>query len=127
MNLAAAHAWAAQALTQEGVGEEITYRRGVLEATFYAFVDSTMLRTGDGQGGTLIERTDAEFVFPVGSLSLGGSATDPRTGDEIDRTIRGKVKTYRVMPVAGEQAWFYDDETEAKFRVRTKLVSSTDA
>lgn len=120
-------AWLAGQL-KASAGRTVTYCRGAGTVSLTATVGRTLMRLADGQGGTFVEWTDRDYLFPAADLILSGSLTEPARGDQIrDTDEAGNVVVYEVLAPGGEPPWRYSDPQGVMLRVHTKLVGVEEA
>lgn len=82
-----------------------------------------LLRLGDAGGGTRVEWTDADLVFPAADLVLGGLLVEPRRGDEVRIAgDDGRDDLYEVRGPDGEPPWRYSDPHRLMIRVHLKHI-----
>lgn len=106
-------------------GNTLTYTRTghtVLTLTNIAWEGRTVFAT-NVEGGARIEFGDRDYLIPVESLVLTGTAVEPAIGDRITETIDGTATIFEVMlPDTGEPAWRYSGPDRNVWRIHTKEV-----
>ena len=108
---------------QASASRSVRYRRNGQEVTIRATPGRQLLRVGDGLGGSRVEWTDLDLIFPAADLVLGGATVEPRRGDEV-RIARddGKDDVYEVRGPDGEPPWRYSDPGHTTLRVHLTLI-----
>ena len=117
---------AAAKATKAIFGSTVTYSRGSGSVTLTARAASTRATVADEQGfefGTVIR----DWIIDVADLVIATVAITPRRGDTIAVTAAGKIYTYEVLPVGGEETHRFTDSSSNRWRIHTKLKSSEDA
>ena len=94
----------------------LRYRRGTEERRVRATIGRTVFRLDLGHGIT--ERIEArDYIITARKLRAFG---DPKPGDQIIETKRGKRYTAEVMAPGGEPAWRWADADRRAYRIHTK-------
>jgi hypothetical protein len=70
--------------------------------------------------GVITHAQERDYLIAADDLVLGGAATLPERGDQIDETIDGATVTFEVLPLAGEAHWRYSDPFRTLLRVHTR-------
>ena len=101
----------------------VRYCRNGQEVALSVTLGKQLLRVADGFGGTRVEWTDADVIFPAADLALGGVTVEPRRGDEV-RIARddGKDDVYEVRGPDGEPPWRYSDPHHQMIRAHLVKV-----
>jgi hypothetical protein len=123
--LSAGAAWLAGQLKQNA-SVEARYSRGPDSVVLRAALGSSLLKLDDGEGGTRIERTDADFIVAAADLVLGGATATPERGDRISYAdpAGGGTLQFDVLPYADEPVWRYSDPGRTIVRVHAKQAET---
>lgn len=113
----------------ESDGEIVAYSR---PAVFSPASITAVIGTPDVQidGSTnLPARTESDrvdFLFrAVDMIAALGLTVVPQRGDRIDRTIGGKLQSYKVFADETNPAWEYGDPDKITVRVHARLAEVT--
>jgi hypothetical protein len=121
--LDAGMAWLAKKLERHAA-KAVEYRRGAASVEVYATIGQTLLKLGDGYGGTRMEWTDRDYLIPAAKLVLGGVQVEPQMGDTVRETMGDEVFVYEVLAPAGEPAWRWSDPHRRMLRVHAKHIGT---
>lgn len=124
--LAVGQAWLTEKL-KTYAGESVLYKRGDDNVAITAVLGRSQGEVVDGDGSAQLKWTDADFLLAAADLVLIGERTTPRAGDQVLRTMAGKVYTFEVGALPGLDVWNWADEHRTRMRVRTKQVKVEDA
>lgn len=113
--------WLADVFAEHGA-QSITYSRGAASITIPATVGQVLLLVADRAGNVKVQRTDRDFIVRTADLDFGHGRVDPARGDRITLALKGRTKTYEVLPY-GDEPCFRDEPGEASVRVHTKYLS----
>ncbi len=117
-------AWLSAQL-QANAATTITYRRGSQSVRIQATMGAQLLKVTDLAGNAMVERPDADFIFPAANLDFGAGPVAPAEGDLVEKTYGSITRQFKVMPVGGsEPAWRYCDPYQINVRVHTKFVGN---
>lgn len=99
-------------------GVAITYTRGAHSTSISRAVPGSS--THDlTQDGMVIERIHSrDFILLASELKINSVETLPQRGDQITEGSR----VFKVLSLAGEAAWKYQDQTQKTIRIHTKEV-----
>ena len=98
----------------------VIYRRGVQQVTVSATLGRKDFET-DSHEGRLYWRAN-DFLIRAADLVLGGLATLPERGDQIDVDFGGTTATFEVLAQDGIPPWEYSDPFQHVLRIHTKKV-----
>lgn len=106
------------------LSQPVVYRRGSVAVALCATVGQKLLKLNDGEGGVVMEWTDADFLIPTADLldsEIGGT---PQRGDTVKQLRNGVYHTYEVLAPGGEPPWRYSDPYQYMLRIHAKLVKT---
>lgn len=103
--------------------ETVVYRRGasVVTGGIAATIGETRYELSNEAGGA-IALDSCDFIVQAADLVISSVQTEPRKGDQIDRTVGGQTLTYEVMTLDNDQHFAYCDRGKTRIRVRAKKV-----
>lgn len=104
-------------------GVEVTYTRGAQSEIITVWIGNTLFaRTLDEPGASVIWG-DRDYLIPVASLVIGGTATTPQKGDRITETIDGVPVVFELQTPTGEPSWRHSDQDRTRYRIHTKKAN----
>ncbi len=121
--LESAQAWLADQL-HEHVAKQVTYRRGIEEATIRATIGRTLLKLDDGYGGVRMVWTDRDYLIRVADLVLGGNRAEPQRGDKVQEIVGTQTLEYEVLAPGQEPPWRWADPHRQMYRIHTKHIAT---
>jgi hypothetical protein len=102
----------------------VTIGRGGSETDVTAVVGRSPVEQQQGDGTfTVYEARD--YLIEVSDYAFSGTAVEPAQGDTIVETINGVDYTFAVMADGGEPPWRYSDQSRVRYRIHTKLRSTS--
>lgn len=104
-------------------GVSVTYTRGAESATITVWTGNTLFARALDEPGASVLWGERDYLIPVASLVIGGTATTPAKGDRITETIGGAAVTFELQTPTGEPAWRYSDADRSRYRIHCKKVS----
>lgn len=113
---------AASDLLSEAFGEEVSLVRSTsTTAGVTAEVTIHTYESGDEDGfRTTFVSTD--FVIAIADYAFASTATTPRTGDRIKRTIDSVEHTYEVLPIPGGRECQWADESGTQWLIHSTHI-----
>jgi len=116
---------AGQAMLNAVAGETVEYRRGKTSVVLTA-IYSDKGYGADVEHDAVQSYQSDDFLIMAADILIGGKVTAPQRGDQIVRTIDGRVETYLVTNPPGRNV--YERSGPAgRYRVHTKLDSKAPA
>lgn len=116
---------------QNLAGESVIYRRGDdLEIEIEKAVPLGGDRPRDTQGSYTLASDELEWGIARAALVDDDNEITPAEFDTIERTIGGRVLTYKVLPDERNhkrQCWKWSDRGQTQYRIFTKLDSNVAA
>jgi len=103
-------------------GQPVTYRDG--EAAVSLIATYGRREAVVESGGVLEQHEQWDFTITAADLVLLGVVTLPRVGAVFEVTVAGQLKTYEVLPLAGQDCFRPCDPYGVQLRVHTKLIPS---
>lgn len=104
-------------------GRTVTYQRPGLSAPVTAWIGTATFTNTLGAAGGRQEWGDRDYLIAVSELAAAGIG-EPAEGDRIVETVGGAQLVFEaVVPMNGEPAWRYSDQTRTIVRVHTKRVA----
>ena len=82
---------------QQFCGVEVTYQRGDDELTDVPAVAEDIEYAIAGDDGREVKKRFRDYVIKAGDLTLSGNLFEPRSGDVIQETIGGTVRTFEAV------------------------------
>lgn len=114
--MSTALAWAAEQRKAHAAETGVIRREGVETADVAMTIGKTMADV-EGDRGVTVRTNISDILITAADYKFGGSAVEPRRGDEIDYG----GKTYRAMPIAGGEVWRYcENVNRTSLRIHTK-------
>ena len=101
----------------------ILYARGGTFVGIQATPDHTTFDIDDGTG-VIVQDVSRDFIVLAADLALDGKNIEPRRGDRITETIRGRVFVYEVTAPGKDQPWRWSDQFGTAYRIHTKRIQS---
>jgi len=103
----------------------VTYSRGGDSVSLSTTVGKTEFEQTD-EYGVMMRIEARDFLMLASDLILGGTETEPRSGDRITETdaASGKTFVYEVLSLPGQPPFRYSGAGHNTLRVHTKLVES---
>ncbi len=107
-------------MLQEHASQPVVYQRGSQSVAVRATIGRTDwdTQTREGYSEHFVSR---DYMIPVASLVIDGSAIEPEKGDRIVETVGGQVKTYEVLGQSGVPPAELD-RYRLQWRVHTKEI-----
>ena len=121
--LQSGQAWLADQLN-EHVATQVTYRRGIEEATVRATIGRTLLKLDDGYGGVRMVWTDRDYLIRGADLVLGGNPAEPQRGDHIREIVGAQTLVHEVLAPGQEPPWRWADPHRQMYRIHTKHIAT---
>lgn len=107
----------------EAFGSTVTISRGPLATEGVeceAYTNDYRVEETDGLSSIVSVR---DYIFPLASYLIGGSAVAPQRGDRIKETIGGVEYTFEAAPVADMPVAQWADTDGGQWLVHTVRVS----
>jgi len=103
------------------MSETGTLRRAAAETPDVSMTIGKTMADIDGGDGITVRSDIVDFIVDVADYLISEVAVEPQRGDEIDYDGR----TYRVVPIAGNEAWRYAERVnKTAYRIHTKDVGA---
>lgn len=106
---------------QQHAGRSATYTRGVNSVAITATVVVHDYEIHD-ESGVVTVVNSFDLIAERATLTLNGSAIDPRPGDRIAATLGGAVVTLEVVPIGRRPCVEWLDEDGTMVTIHTKRV-----
>ena len=101
----------------------VLYARGAASVEVRAQIGRTPFGVDSG-AGMVVEEVSRDFIVLAADLVIDGQQIEPRAGDRITETLRGRTFVYEVNSPGKGQPWRWDDDFGTAYRIYTKQVQA---
>lgn len=101
------------------MGVPIRYRAGEVVIELRAAVGSSSFDS-IAQDGNVLRYQSRDYLFPAEQLAHLGERFEPEEGHQIEERVGCEWRTYKVLPVDGQQCFRYADPFRQELRVHTQ-------
>lgn len=108
-------------------GESVIYRRGDIVIVLRLAVPLGGDRPRDVDGSYTLAFDELDWGLDRNELIHDGTELQPAEYDTIERTLKGRVLTYKIFPDEKKECWRWSDDGQSQYRVKTKLDSNVPA
>ncbi|MEZ6068273.1 MAG: hypothetical protein R3B90_21740 [Planctomycetaceae bacterium] len=117
---------AAGRVLQTVAGITVSITRGAQTTSNVVAIPGRTQFTVEDSEGQRSRRHVRDFLIDAADYQIGGTATEPASGDEITETFPdGTTRTFEVTPIVpGDHAWRWSDEAATRYRIHTIEITA---